>query len=132
MNTKTIIVSGSRGITDYRFIKEAIESSPWFGAIDHVFVGDAKGVDSLVVQWCKENGIGYTIFKADWKAYGRGAGPLRNSEMVHSGGQALVAVWDGESRGTKNMIALARKNNLPVYVKIVDYVDQKIAQREEA
>jgi hypothetical protein len=30
---------------------------------------------------------------------------------------ALIAIWDGESRGTKNMIEEATKRNLSVYVK---------------
>ncbi|CUJ53406.1 Uncharacterised protein [Achromobacter xylosoxidans] len=30
--------------------------------------------------------------------------------------QALVAIWDGKSRGTKNMIEQAKKSMLKVYV----------------
>lgn len=109
-------------------MKEAIESSPWFGAIDTIFVGDAKGVDNLVVRWCKENGITYRIFRANWKLYGRSAGPERNGQMIRSGGEALIAIWDGESRGTKNMIQQAKQHELPVHVKIYDYVDQRLAE----
>lgn len=118
MNTKTVIFSGSRTITDYQVVKEAIESSPWFGAIDTAYIGDAKGVDTLALRWCKENGITYRIFKANWGLYGRGAGPERNNDMILAGGEAVVAVWDGESRGTRNMLEQARRWSLPVYVKI--------------
>lgn len=109
-------------------MKAAIESSPWFGDIDTIFVGDAKGVDNLVVRWCKENGITYRIFRANWKLYGRSAGPERNGQMIRSGGEALIAIWDGESRGTKNMIQQAKQHELPVHVKIYDYVDQRLAE----
>lgn len=119
MNTKTVIVSGSRTITDYQVVKEAIESSPWFGAIDTVYIGDAKGVDTLALRWCKENGITYRIFKANWGLYGRGAGPERNREMILEGGEAVVAVWDGESKGTRNMLALAKRFDLPVHPAIL-------------
>jgi hypothetical protein len=33
---------------------------------------------------------------------------------------ALIAVWDGKSRGTKNMIDEAKKLGLKVYVKIAN------------
>jgi hypothetical protein len=112
---KTVIVSGSRTITDYDVVKQVIESSPWFGSIAQVYVGDAKGVDALVVRWCKENGIGYTIFRAEWGRYGRSAGPERNGEMIQQGGEALIAVWDGESKGTKDMMRQARKHSIPVH-----------------
>lgn len=115
MNTWTVIVSGSRTITDYRTVKEAIESSPWYGKIEHIFVGDARGVDALVLRWCKENGITYTRFKAEWNLYGKSAGPERNGEMIRSGGEALIAIWDGESKGTKNMMEQARRHEIPVY-----------------
>lgn len=128
MNTKTVIVSGSRTIISYKLVKEAIESSPWFGRIDTIFVGDAKGVDALVVRWCKENGITYRIFKAEWNLYGKSAGPERNREMIRAGGEALVAVWDGESKGTKNMIQQAKQHGLPTHCKIYDYVDQKLEE----
>ncbi len=122
MNSKTVIVSGSRTITDYEAVKNAIESSPWFGSIDTVFVGDARGVDALVVRWCKENGITYQIFRANWRFYGRGAGPERNREMILSGGEALIAIYEGESKGTKNMMAQAERAGIPVYPVELTYV----------
>lgn len=118
MNTKTVIISGSRTITDYKVVENAIKMSPWYGSIDTVFVGDAKGIDALVVQWCKENGITYRIFKAKWKTYGKGAGPIRNEEMIMMGGEALIAIWDGESRGTADMIRRAKTHQLPKFIYI--------------
>lgn len=118
---KTVIISGSRTITDYNIVKEGIESSPWFGSIAHVYVGDARGVDALVVRWCKENGITYTVFVAEWGRYGRSAGHERNGEMILHGGEALIAVWDGESKGTKNMIRQARQRNLPIHPKELEH-----------
>ena len=112
---KTVIVSGSRTITDYNIVKQAIESSPWFGSIAHVYVGDAKGVDKLVLRWCRENGVSFTIFKALWRVYGRSAGPERNGDMIRHGGEALIAIWEGESKGTKDMMRQARKHSIPVH-----------------
>lgn len=58
------------------------------------------------------------IVKAEWDKYGKAAGPIRNVEMM---GYAdfFIAVWDGVSRGTKNAIQLARKQNIPGRIYIV-------------
>ena len=46
------------------------------------------------------------------------AGYLRNKQMAEYA-DALIAFWDGESKGTKHMIDLAKKNGLKV--RIVNY-----------
>lgn len=112
---RTIIVSGSRTIQDYELVKGAIESSPWFGEIVHVHVGDARGVDTLTIRWCRENGITYTVFYADWDEWGRQAGPIRNQEMIDEGGEGVVLVWDGKSKGSASMKSLATKAKLPIH-----------------
>lgn len=120
MNTKTVIIAGSRNILDYDALKSAIESSPWFGRIDTVYTGDAKGVDEMVVKWCKENGITYRIFRAQWHDYGRQAGPLRNEAMINEGGEALILLWygrvkDGFGRGSKSMKEKAKAAGIPIH-----------------
>lgn len=58
-----------------------------------------------------------------WGVYGKSAGPRRNNEMAkfasESGSGTLIAFWDGESRGTKNMIDTARRYGL--HVIVVEY-----------
>ena len=56
------------------------------------------------------------IYRADWETHGRAAGPIRNRKMAENA-SALIALWDGASRGTKNMIETAQKKGLLVYVK---------------
>jgi hypothetical protein len=43
------------------------------------------------------------------------AGPLRNFEMAKNR-DGLIAVWDGQSRGTGNMIENASKLGLQVFI----------------
>ena len=52
---------------------------------------------------------------ADWNKYGKSAGYKRNEEMANIADAALV-IWDGESRGSKHMIDIAKKQKLQVYV----------------
>lgn len=62
----------------------------------------------------------YTVkgFPADWNKYGKSAGPIRNKQMAEYS-DALLVIWDGESRGSKNMKEEMLKLNKPVYEVIL-------------
>ena len=109
-----VIIAGSRFITDYDLVVKAVKESGF--EITEVVCGAANGVDSLGERYAKENGIKLSYFYADWKGLGKRAGHARNEQMSFYG-ECLIAVWDGKSKGTKHMIALAKKRKLKVYVK---------------
>jgi hypothetical protein len=44
----------------------------------------------------------YREFPADWETHGKAAGPIRNRQMAEYA-DALLLIWDGHSRGSKNM-----------------------------
>ena len=117
-----IIVAGSRIITDYNAVARAIEASGF--AITEVVSGASRGVDGLGERWAREHDVPVRHFPADWKKHGRAAGPIRNRQMAEyaagdPGGGALIAIWDGASRGTKNMIEEAKTRRLMVQVTVV-------------
>ena len=95
------IIAGSRGITDIQHIRDAVAG--FDGEISEVVSGTARGVDRLGEQWAQEQSVPVARFPADWNQHGKKAGYLRNREMA-AYADALIAVWDGVSRGTKNMI----------------------------
>lgn len=107
------IIAGSRTISDLSVINIAVQASGFH--ISVVVEGEAKGVDSLAKLWAEANGIPVTEFKADWRRFGRGAGPIRNEQMAKFA-DGLIAIWDGQSPGTKNMIALGEELGLKVFV----------------
>lgn len=111
-----VIIAGSRTIRDYRTVVDAIEESGF--KVTEVVSGGAKGVDALGEAYADHNGIRIVLFEADWEKYGLAAGPKRNLAMAKYA-DALVAVWDGKSKGTENMIARAYQQGLHVYVKRV-------------
>lgn len=115
-----VIIAGSRFITNYDLVVDAVKESGF--NITEVVCGAANGVDSLGERYAKENNIKLSYFYADWKGLGRAAGPKRNEQMGNYG-EALIAVWDGESRGTKHMINYAKKKKLLVYVKNINEVN---------
>lgn len=47
-----------------------------------VRVGDATGADEIVLNWCKDNGIEYRRYGAQWDQFGKAAGPKRNEQML--------------------------------------------------
>lgn len=79
-------------------------------------MGAAKGTDTLAIKYAKERGYKLTKMPANWDKHGKKAGIIRNKEMADYA-EALIAFWDGKSRGTKNMIETAKKNNLKVRIK---------------
>lgn len=110
----TCIIAGGRDIHDYQLVLDAIDECQF--PIATVVSGGAKGVDALGERYSEEKGLNLKIFRADWETHGRAAGPIRNRKMAENA-DALIAIWDGKSRGTKNMIETAEKKNLLVYVK---------------
>jgi len=108
-----VIIAGGRDIDNYDALLKAITNSNF--EITEVVSGGALGADALGERYAKENNIKLTVFPALWNIHGRAAGPIRNREMAEYG-NALIALWDGSSRGTKNMIDEARKNDLEVYI----------------
>lgn len=108
-----VIVAGSREITDYDIVRKAIEDSGFKPSL--IVSGGARGVDRLGERYAAEHGIPVKKFPADWEKFGKAAGHIRNKQMAEHG-DALVAVWLNESRGTKNMIMNATNCGLQLYV----------------
>lgn len=108
------IIAGSRTITNYAIVLEAIRNSGF--QVTEVVCGGAAGVDSLGELYAFEmDGVSIKKFPANWSLYGKKAGHIRNQEMAEYA-EALIAVWDGKSTGTQDMIARAQEKGLQVYV----------------
>ena len=101
------IIAGSRdhNLTYERFY-ELMAQGEW--NITMVLSGTARGIDRMGERWAAERNIPIERYPADWDRYGKSAGYRRNVEMACRA-EALVAFWDGKSRGTENMIEIARK-----------------------
>lgn len=110
-----VIVAGSREGFVARNVFEAIEESNFL--ITEIVSGTARGVDKDGEYYARCNKLPLKQFPANWNLYGKAAGHIRNKEMALYA-DALVAVWDGKSPGTKNMIETMKSLNKPVYVYI--------------
>jgi len=85
-------------------------------SVTEVVSGTARGIDLSGEEWAKEQNIPITRFPAKWELFGKSAGYKRNTEMAEYA-DALLAIYDGTSKGTKHMINLAEKKDLKVVVK---------------
>lgn len=113
-----VIVAGGRDYDDYDKMKESLDYFFQNKKPTSIVCGEAKGADKLGRKYAEENGIQVDSFPADWENEGKSAGYKRNERMSKNA-DALVAYWDGESRGTANMIELMKNMGKPV--KIVYY-----------
>lgn len=112
-----VIIAGSRHYEDIEHVRQAMRECEF--DVDVVISGAARGVDRLGEQWAAENGIKVQQFYADWYKHERRAGMIRNAAMAGCA-DALVAIWDGESRGTRHMINTMRRLGKRVYVYYAD------------
>ncbi len=110
-----VIIAGSRGITSLDVVAFAVYKSGFFTKVTEIVSGGAKGVDSLGEAIAHRLGLPIKTFIPDWNKHGKKAGLLRNIEMAEYA-DALIAVWDGKSSGTKHMIEIAKAKGLNIYV----------------
>jgi hypothetical protein len=109
-----IIVAGTRDFEDYELLKSSLDEFISF----HFLQDPDSGADLLGVRYAQENRYPVEEFHPDWSK-GRSAGPQRNSKMAKSA-NACIIFWDGKSKGTASMIALAKKHRL--FMKVIYYV----------
>lgn len=125
-----IIIAGSRTITDYETVVQAIQNSGF--EITEIVSGKANGVDMLGERYAKEHNIPVKEFPADWDnldvegavirmhpisgtKYNIKAGFMRNAQMAEYA-DGLIAITNG-SHGTADMIKEAKLNFLKIYVE---------------
>jgi predicted Rossmann fold nucleotide-binding protein DprA/Smf involved in DNA uptake len=129
-----VVICGSRSENDSKLIEMSVAESGF--DITEVISGGAKGIDTRAVEWAVENDIEVTVFEADWnnldypdaiikttkwgQKFDARAG-LRRNELMAVYAEGVIAIWDGKSKGTKHMIAMARKRELPIFVYRTDF-----------
>jgi len=107
-----LIIAGGRNFTNYKKLcqicDEFLQDQTNIEIVSGAYY---KGADKLGEQYAKERGYKITQFPANWNKYGKSAGPKRNQQMANYA-NALIAFWDGKSKGTKNRIDLAKSSHL--------------------
>ena len=112
-----VLVTGSRDWDDRFKLFHALDELNMTAHIDEIVEGCARGADRLAEQWAvRTPNVKLSHFPADWKHLGRGAGPIRNRRMILTQPDLVVAFHPNisESKGTKDMVAVAVANGVPV------------------
>ena len=111
-----LIIAGSRNTAD---AVDEVGCALWefelTYAVAELVSGASGNVDLAGEEWARENNIPVKRFPADWAKHGKAAGPIRNREMAEYA-DALIAVWDGKSKGTANMILEMHRLGKPEFV----------------
>jgi hypothetical protein len=74
------------------------------------------GADAAARALGEMSSLEVKVHKAQWSLHGRAAGPIRNTEIA-ADIDALVAFWDGKSRGTLDTISKVVRRGLPVFIE---------------
>lgn len=108
-----VIIAGSRHMTQSELIPPAVAASGFL--VTEVVCGCATGADTLGNLWAQANNIPVKYFPAEWKKYHRGAGPIRNKQMLDYADALIVFIWTN-SRGSENMLSQTLKAGKPAFV----------------
>ena len=113
-----VVICGSRDLENYQLVEEAVSRSGF--SISTVLSGGSRGVDRLGITFACNHHHLVQVYMPEWERLGKRASAVRNREMVEAA-EAVIAVWDGKSCGTCNMIELASNHSLPCFVLLVNF-----------
>ena len=130
-----IIIAGGRDFNNYEFLELSVDSVLTELSIKNMSVGlgsgpagilhgvefisgTARGADTLGENFAASRDWKVMRFPANWDAYGKSAGYIRNEQMAKVA-DACVCFWDEQSKGTKHMIDLAKQYKLAL--RVVNY-----------
>ena len=114
---KKLVIAGSRSLQiDPHFLQQILHH---YGLVPEIIIiGGASGVDKSTEIYATRFTKRIVLYNADWELLGKAAGPIRNKKMAEAG-DALLLIWDGESRGSRSMKSEMLNLNKPVYEFII-------------
>lgn len=124
MTKVNIAIVGSRTFTDSAtFDREMnIALTEWGLSTKNinriVSGGSARGTDTLADAFAKNHGVALTVYIPDWKAFGKDAGIMRNTEIINDC-DYIIAFPSQHGRGNQDIIRKAQCSNPPKKMKVV-------------
>lgn len=102
-----LIVCGGRDYGDGIHVWATLDALHGERPISIIVHGACKtGADKFAADWAKRRHVVEDRFPANWAAYGRAAGPIRNQQMADKGADAYLAFPGGT--GTADMVRRAK------------------------
>lgn len=109
-----ILVCGGRDYADHNAVTSVLNVLHAERGIAVLIHGAAPGADDLAGEWAHEHGVPVLPFPANWRGYGKGAGPIRNRQMLEEGRPDGVVAFPGGT-GTANMIRQSEAAGVTVW-----------------
>ena len=104
-----VAIVGSHSILDKEFVNYLFNCFVYiFGQPTKVIFGGINGIDSFVKDFANNLNIDLQVFKPDWVKYGKKAGFICNEDIIKNC-DICLAIWDGESSGTKYDLELCER-----------------------
>ena len=119
-----LIVAGSRGFWSQDLMNRTLDHLLQNKQTDEIEIvsGGARGADRSAIVYAHNRGYKLTVMNAEWNKFGRSAGYRRNQQMADYA-DACVVFWDGESRGSKHMMDIAKRMGMPL--RVIKYRSQQ-------
>lgn len=108
-----VLVTGSRDWHDKEKLCTVLRTFTQGAKGKHTVIqGGCSGADKISARYAKRRDWTVITVPAEWKTYGKAAGPIRNGEMVKKHGPEVelfvVAIKGSKSWGTKNCYSKIR------------------------
>jgi len=134
-----IIICGGRHFDSYEKLESIVDGV--VGTLNlsnediEIVSGHCAGTDQLGEQYADKHGIKCAVFPAEWKKYGRAAGPVRNSQMIDYAAASekpmVVAFVSPKSKGTLDTVRKAEKKGFKVVVTRYEVSENGVLSIEE-
>ena len=121
-NQRHILICGGRTQLNYDDFEKCVLEVLSENNLNDVEIvsGCCKGVDLLGEEFAHKHDHPVVQFPAEWKKYGRGAGIVRNKQMLEYiasfENSFVIAFWNGTSKGTGYTVNQAKKMGIQVYI----------------
>ena len=83
--------------------------------VTEIVSGGAKGIDTAAAEYAKANGLTFTEFLPNYARFKKSA-PLKRNQEIAQYADAVLAFWDGISKGTMHTVTLFEKLKKPTTV----------------
>lgn len=108
-----VAVIGSRGL----IIDDLSDYLP--DNTTEIISGGAQGIDTVAHNYAVQNKIKLIEYFPKYEKYGRAA-PLKRNITIIEHAELVLAFWDGKSHGTKFVIDMCKKRNIPINIFLIN------------
>lgn len=99
-----VLVSGGRSYANRDYVFHRLDEFHRNFPIKVIIEGRARrGADLFAEQWALERGVQDEGYPAEWSKNGKGAGPIRNQQMLDEGQPDVAMIFPGGT-GTADML----------------------------